>query len=746
MNNRGLKQSTTSVLFISVLFVSLTVTIEPTEVFHDHFNNIPSLKSYELGNVIFGLLLSFVFILTRSLIQLNKAYTIELKSNKEFKEFKPLPDNLPIAISNLKNKQLLKTSNPKLKECRYVIGDIELTDSIENILNTFAKAGNQRSVELKRCYQCLNKSSDILIKWCLHQGEDCSYLLQGQDITQQEQNHQQLHIAQQIINNTPIGVMVINKDQKIEYINRSFELITGYSEEEIKGQSPSILKSGYHDQSFYDSMSQSLEKEGIWQGEIRNRRKNGDIFLEWLSISTLKDSQGRTTHRIGMFSEITAQEHVREKLHTLAYYDSLTSLANRTLFNDRLELLIQNKGKKTLCVVFIDLDGFKRINDSLGHDVGDKLLATFAKRLQYSIRSSDIAARWGGDEFIIAIEVSESFKGISRFCNKQLQLLEAPFMLNGQELNVTASIGVSIYGEDAQTTSELIRNADIAMYQAKSRGKNRYEIFSSKLHKDISESIEIENRLRLAIRNNLIDVHFQPQVRFKKSNIVGFEILARWTDEELGIVSPQKFIAIAESTGLIGDLGALIIDKGLEQFKPFHDSDPELSLSVNLSASQLQDDGLKLLLKEKTNKHGIKPQQIKLEITEDILILNIEKSIYITSELKEIGFQISLDDFGTGYSSLSYLKDFDIDELKIDRSFVENIETSERNKAIVSSMLVMAHILSIDCIVEGVETEQQLIELQKIGCRLFQGYFFYKPMPYTEIGALIKPALPLRVD
>lgn len=742
----NLRRSLFLVILVSTLFMSLTVTIEPAEHVYAYFHSKLGLEYYALNDAVLGLLLAFGLMLFGALIQLNTARKKELSSISERSALKVLLDSLPIAISKLDKKHQLTLTNPRFEKIRHAIGEEAVANTAKTLLETGLTKKNQHSLELKQSYPQLNNTSEILIEWNLCQVDDDSYLMQGRDITQLEESYRQSHIAQQIINNTPVGVMVVNTNQEIEYVNRSFELITGYSTSDVKGQSPSILKSGYHGKDFYKAMNKTLIKEGMWQGEIRNRRKNGDIFLEWLSISSLKDAQSHITHSIGMFSEITAQEHVREKLHTLAYYDSLTSLANRTLFNDRLERLIKNNSKRTLCVVFIDLDDFKRINDSLGHDIGDQLLVTFAKRLQYSIRGSDTVARWGGDEFIIAIEVSESFEGISHFCNKQLQLLKAPFNLNGRELNVTASIGVSIYGEDAQTASDLIRNADIAMYQAKRQGKNRYEVFSSKLHKDISENIEIENRLRLAIRKQQIDVHFQPQVRTNKKHIIGFEALARWTDEELGNVSPQKFITVAENTGLIGDLSALILNKALEQFKPFHDADTNLLLSVNLSASQLQDDDLIPLLKKKISLYGIRPQQVKLEITEDIFISKIEKSIGITSELKKIGFKISLDDFGTGYSSLSYLKDFDIDELKIDRSFVINIEKSERNKAIITAMLVMAEILSIDCIVEGVETEKQLIELKSMGCNLYQGYFFYKPMPCNELELLFEQDLLLGVE
>lgn len=721
------------VVFSTLVVVLCTVTFEPVELTHTLLHDYSAFELYELGDVLLGLSFAFFFVLANWIWQLKKNYVAELSIKKLRKEYQTLLESLPIAVAKLDAEKQIEIANPTLNLFKKKIGDVALGETVENLLGRLESAGDSRIAEFKRCYSETKSGQYIVIDWCLHLKTDNGYLLHGRDVSEYESSQHKLTIAQRILNNTPSGVVVVGKDRGIEYVNQSFERITGYKKYEILGKSPSILKSGRHGPEFYSSMFQSLTNEGRWQGEIWNRRKNGDVYLEWLSITLLRNAQGEVTHQIGMFSEITAQENIRERLHTLAYYDALTSLVNRTLFNDRLEGLIKNRSDKNLCVIFIDLDGFKRINDSLGHQIGDQLLATFANRLKRNTRSADVVARWGGDEFIIAIEVSDSYRGISTFCNKQLKVLETPFMLSGRELNVTASLGVSVYGEDAQNASELIRNADIAMYQAKRRGKNRFEIFSAELHTEISERIEIENRLRLAIMNRQVGVHFQPQVSSDNKNVVGLEALARWTDSELGAVSPQKFISVAEDTGLIGELSVLIIYRAFEQFKQWHEDNPDLTLSVNLSASQLQNDELIPFLQETIGTLGINPNQIKLEITEDIFMSDIAKSIQTTARLKEIVFQISLDDFGTGYSSLSYLKDFYIDELKIDRSFVESIDTSERNRAIASAIVVMSEILGIDCIVEGVETEPQLLELQKLGCSLFQGYLFHKPMPAAEI-------------
>jgi diguanylate cyclase (GGDEF)-like protein/PAS domain S-box-containing protein len=711
-------RSLISVSFWFILIVALAIILQPVAITIDYIQTHNSDKYCYLWEVLFG---SFLFFIT----YLITFVALRFRSDdlKQFNKPKQVVNN---TLPNRKLTELRANTRHTnlLKQYQLEIGNQELVDTIKRLLEIYKDKEGLLASHMSRCYQHLINLTDASTPE-YGSAVHCSSDTKSESLSK--------CTAQRIIDSTPIGVMVVDSEHHVEYINASFELITGYSSAEILGQSPSILKSGYHDQNFYEQMNQALAEEGQWQGEIRNRRKNGDVFIEWLSISVLKNALGVVTKKIGMFSEVTAQQHVREKLHSLAYYDPLTLLANRTLFIDKLEHLIKKNSSRTLCVIFIDLDGFKRVNDSLGHHVGDQLLKTFAKRLKKSIRECDIAARWGGDEFIVAIEVADETKGVLHFCNKQLNLLRIPFKLNDRELNVTASIGVSIYDNAALTATDMIRNADIAMYQAKKLGKNRYEIFSSHMHQDITEKIEIESKLRTAITQRRIEVYFQPQISGHKNNIIGFEALARWHDSELGNIAPLKFLAVAESTSLISQLGALIIDKSLEKFKPLHHANPNVSLSVNLSASQLQDERLIEFIERKVTKYSINSKQVKLEITEDIFISNIEKSIRITSQLKQLGFQISLDDFGTGYSSLSYLKDFDIDELKIDQSFVSDITASPRNQAIVSAMLAMAKILSIDCIVEGVETEQQLAQLQKIGCKLFQGYLFYRPLSIDEV-------------
>ncbi|WP_299195040.1 EAL domain-containing protein [uncultured Amphritea sp.] len=719
---------------ILIIVSLISVQVQPSQLIALYLQRYSGVDALHLADIILGLLFTAIGLLLFELRQTRRLYMVGLKLKKHHARHVQLLNKLPYAIAELDSHRVIHHSNDAFRQISTLQGLPSIQQQIEQLFNQLEQNSDQQSPTLLQRIQA-DGAPLICLEWQLHRSNNHLFL-SGRDITQQLEEQDRLSISEKIIESTPIGVMVTGPDKRIQYTNPAFEQVTGYNTQEVLGHFPSILSSGKQGADFYKQMYQIMENEGSWQGEIWNRKRNGDIYLEWLSISALKDEQGKSTHYIGMFSEFTAQERVKEKLRTLAYYDGLTSLANRTLFNEHLQRLVTNNNEKQLCVIFFDIDGFKRINDTLGHHIGDQLLVAIANRIKETCREEDTIARWGGDEFIMAIEVSDSHIGIDTFCKKHLKSLKRPFLINGRELSITASMGVSIYGDDAHSSAELIRNADIAMFQSKKRGKNRFEIFSPAHHEVLLESMEIENRLRVAIKENQIDVHFQPQV-CQGSTICGLEALARWHDPVLGQVPPQKFIQVAEETGLINDLSELIYHVALKKFKTIRAIYPAFGLSVNLSASQLQDVNLVTTLKQVTDAQSISPSNIKLEITEDVLMSDIEQSIRNIALLKEMGFQISLDDFGTGYSSLSYLKDLDIDEIKIDRSFVQDLISSERNKAIIEAIVAMSKVLEIDCVVEGVETEEQLNQLLQIGCTSFQGYYFYKPMPANQIIELL---------
>ncbi|UTW03317.1 EAL domain-containing protein [Amphritea atlantica] len=728
---RILRLTLTSCILVIVSLISMQIQL--SQLVTHYLQQYPGIDARHLKDIILGLLIAAIMLLLFEQRQARRLYIVSLKLKKHHARHAQLLNKLPYAIAELDAHKVIHHSNDAFSQVSQLQGLRSIQQQIEQLFNQLEQNNYHQSTTLQQRFQTADTPM-IIIEWQLHRSGK-HFFLSGRDITQQLAEQNKLSIAEKILENTPVGVLVTGPDKRIQYTNPAFEQVTGYSNKDVQGKFPSVLSSGKQGAEFYKKMYRAMDKNGSWQGEIWNRKRNGDIYLEWLSITALKDEAGQDTHYIGMFSEFTAQELVREKLRTLAYYDGLTSLANRTLFNERLQCQINDNTHKKLCVIFIDIDGFKRINDTLGHQIGDQLLVAIACRIKETCREADSIARWGGDEFIMAIEVSDSHKGIQTFCSKHLQSLKQPFLINGRDLSITASMGVSIYGDDAHNTSELIRNADIAMFQSKKLGKNRFEIFSPAHHEALLESMEIENRLRIAIKENLIDVHFQPQV-LQDAKICGLEALARWHDPVIGQVPPQKFIQVAEETGLINELSQVIYRVALKKFKTIQALNPALGLSVNLSVSQLQDVNLVATLKQVTDAQGINPSSIKLEITEDILMSDLEQSVRNTGLLKEMGFQIALDDFGTGYSSLSYLKDLDIDEIKIDRSFVQELISSERNKAIIQAIVAMSKVLDIHCVVEGVETEGQLNKLIQIGCNNFQGYYFYKPMPSHEITAL----------
>lgn len=723
----------TLVSCILIIVSLVSVQIRLSQLISEYLQRYPGIGALHLDDVTLGLLIAAIALLLFEFRQTRRLYMVSLKLKKHHARHVQLLNKLPYAIAELDSHKIIHHSNDAFKQLSQQQGLRPIKEQIQRLFKQLEENSSQQSTTLLQQIQTEGEPLKC-IEWQLHHSSNHVFL-SGRDITQQLAEQKRLSISEKIIESTPIGVMVTGPDKRIQYTNPAFEQVTGFRNEEVQGHFPSILSSGKQGSDFYKQMYQTMEKQGSWQGEIWNRKRNGDIYLEWLSITSLKDELGKSTHYVGMFSEFTAQELVKEKLRTLAYYDGLTSLGNRTLFNEHLQRMIKGNNEKKLCVIFIDVDGFKRINDTLGHQIGDQLLVAIAHRVKATCREADTIARWGGDEFIMAIEVSDSRTGIDTFCKKHLESLKAPFLINGRELSITASMGVSVYGDDAHNTSELIRNADIAMFQSKKLGKNRFEIFSPTHHEELLESMEIESRLRVAIKENQIDVHFQPQVA-QGSTICGLEALARWHDPVIGQVPPQKFIQVAEETGLIGELSKVIYDVALKKFKTILTLNPALGLSVNLTGSQLQDGNLVTTLKQATDAQSINPSCIKLEITEDVLMSDIEQSIRNIERLKEIGFQIALDDFGTGYSSLSYLKDLDIDEIKIDRSFVQDLSSSERNKAIIQAIVAMCEVLDINCVVEGVETEEQLSKLRQIGCSNFQGYYFHKPMPSNMIVEL----------
>ena len=552
-------------------------------------------------------------------------------------------------------------------------------------------------------------------------------------------------IWQRLIAETPMSVMVTDLNLKIIQVNKSFVATTGYSITEAIGQTPRLLSSHRHDQQFYSAMWHSILETGQWQGEIWNRRKDGDVYPEWLNINVIRDNDGVVSHYAGVFSDISAYDNSRKRLHHMAHYDALTGLANRTLLNDRLGQSIDKacRDNAMLAVMFIDLDHFKRVNASLGHSAGDQVLNAVAVTLRQQVRQADTVARISGDEFVVVFTDLQAVEHLAKVAKKMVEALERPFDIGAESaVYVSASIGISVYPMDGENTEELLKNADIAMYKAKESGRNSFMFYTGQMGKVLQEHLLLERDLRTALDNQELTVVYQPQVCAQDHRITGFEVLLRWYHPLRGWISPAVFIPIAESAGLISQLTRWVFTIACIQLKDWHQRfDQRLKMAVNISGKQFKLGRLDEEILNIIQKTGVTADRIELELTETSLIENVDKATQILNSIRQHGVRLAIDDFGTGYSSLNYLKLFDVDKLKIDRSFVQALFNGKSDSEIVTAIIAMANNLNIAVIAEGVETREQLIFLQECGCDEIQGYYFSTPESAAVISQLLSPVL-----
>jgi diguanylate cyclase (GGDEF)-like protein/PAS domain S-box-containing protein len=547
-------------------------------------------------------------------------------------------------------------------------------------------------------------------------------------------------IARKVMEHTSEGIIVTDLKGNILLANPAFEVVTGYSVDEVIGKNPNILQSGLHDAEFYEKMWNDITNNGFWKGEIWNKRKDGELFVEWLTISSVKDKEGNITNYVAVFSDITEQKSNIEQLKRLAHYDLLTGVPNRYLFTKRLENLIQTSSRynQQFALLFLDLDRFKYINDTLGHQAGDLLLQKVAQRLKGILRKKDTIARIGGDEFVIILPNLKHIREAVQTAEMIIEALKSSFFLNGQEVYISTSIGISFYPYDGEDIETLVRNADRAMYQAKKSGKNHFELYHSELYTNDKETLLLENSMRKAIERNEFQLYYQPQIHTRTKQICGVEALIRWKHPERGFVSPAEFIPIAEESGLIVPISEWVLMKACEDLKKLHLDYPYLKMSVNISALFFQQNDFIKMLERIVEKTNINPRFLELELTESTIMPNARQSIEQLVKIKQIGLKIAVDDFGTGFSSLSYLHQFPIDILKIDQSFIKHLSTYQDDASIVTAIIQMAHNLRLSVVAEGVETEKQFKFLQKQGCDYVQGYYFSKPVPFHELKELLE--------
>ncbi|MDO9227489.1 MAG: EAL domain-containing protein [Pseudomonadota bacterium] len=582
----------------------------------------------------------------------------------------------------------------------------------------------------------------------------CAFWLKGKklilaiarDISAQKSAEAELRVAA-IAFESQEAIIIADENKLIQRVNPAFTKVTGYAAAEVIGRTPEVLKSGRQDSAYYQAMWSAVREHGEWRGEIWNRRKSGDVYPEWLTITAVKDAAGKVVNYVGMFQDITERKLAEEKIRNLAFYDALTQLPNRRLLLDRLHqaIAIGSRGRHHGALLFIDLDNFKLLNDTQGHDIGDLLLIQVAQRLQACVREGDTVSRLGGDEFVVMLEnldesPAEAANQAETVAVKVLELLNLPYELGVIEHHGTPSIGVALFRDKSDAVADPLKRADLAMYQAKAGGRNTIRFFDPAMQAAVEARSHLEAELRRAIPRGEFILRWQPQVA-PDGRVTGVEALVRWLHPERGLIAPQYFIALAEETGLIIPIGLQVLQQACEQFKIWAGrvDSAHLSISVNVSARQFHHPDFIDMVEAALDAAQADGHGLVLEITESLLLENVDEVVLRMHALKARGLRFSIDDFGTGYSSLSYLKRLPLDELKIDRSFVEDIEHDANAAAICAAFISLTHILGLKVVAEGVETEAQRHLLSSVHrCDTLQGYLFGKPMSAIEIDRMLR--------
>ncbi len=579
-------------------------------------------------------------------------------------------------------------------------------------------------------------------------GKITHFIAVKEDVTAQKRAEDQLRMNATVFDTTSEGIMVTDGDNLIKTVNPAFSRITGYEAEEVIGRSPKMLSSGRHTDAFYEQLWSAVIQNGYWSGEIWNRRKDGSVFPEWLSIAAIKGNDGIVKEYVAVFSDISKHKQDEEKIRYQANFDALTALPNRSLLTDRLSqaILSANRENWKLALLFIDLDQFKVVNDTFGHVMGDELLQLVAKRIRKCVREVDTVARFGGDEFVILMQDVTDLEAPALVASKVITEVTRSFILYEREIYIGASVGITVYPDDALTPDALLRNADMAMYQAKERGRNNYQFFTASMQRQTIERQQLEQDLRQALQRNELELYYQPVIDARSSRVSSLEALLRWNHPKKGRVSPDIFIPLAEDCGLIGPIGEWVVKQACTQLSRWqrygHD---QLSVAINLSSRQrelgLETDYLRQILDEV----GLEAQYVTLEITESLLMRDTEESVEWLSRFKALGVKLSVDDFGTGYSSLSYLKRFPVDALKIDRSFVSDLPDDKESVSLVRTIIAMAQSLNLGLVAEGVENQAQMAFMTAEGCNLLQGYYYAKPMSVKALENWLEKDLKVTV-
>lgn len=561
------------------------------------------------------------------------------------------------------------------------------------------------------------------------------------DVSGEIKAQEHTRLAAKVFENTLEGIVIVDAQLRMVAVNRAFCRITGYAQEEVLGQNPRLLASGAQGAAFYHGFWRALRRKGEWRGELWNRRKGGQLYAEHLSVTTVRNVQGEVTHYVGVFSDITTLKRTEQRLEQMAYYDFLTGLPNRTLFTERLQQSLTRR-KRTptpLGVMFIDLDRFKAINDTLGHEAGDQLLQHVARQLQDCLREQDTVARLGGDEFIVLLEKPGDAQHVERIAERILKALADPFLFYGQEVFTGGSIGIAMYPDDGEDFETLLKNADTAMYRAKNSGRNTYVFYQAEMNAASHVRLRLEAELRRALRENEFTLVFQPQIDLATGRISGAEALVRWNHPERGLLVPAEFLAVAEESGSIIDIDRWVLRTACHHYRDWKEAGLEgVHLAVNLSSRHILRRKLSDEVREVLSNLCLPGDWLELEFTETSLIQNSEDVLRALSDIRSLGVRIAIDDFGTGYSSLLYLKRFPIDVLKIDQSFVHGLPHDTEDTSIIEAILAMASRLKLQVVAEGVELAGQAGYLHANGCPQAQGYFYGRPMTADDFANLYR--------
>ncbi len=566
-------------------------------------------------------------------------------------------------------------------------------------------------------------------------------LTRGCDVTDLLSNSRKQILAEKVLDNSHDAVMITDVQNNIVRINRAFTRMTGYEEDDVVGKNPRHFSSGKHNKSFYQAMWREIKIDGRWHGEIWDRRKNGEVYPKWLNISTVHDSNGNLINYIGIFSDLTERKESENRIHKLAYLDQTTQLPNSLLFRDRFDKAVATADRENtlVAVLSIEFDNFKQVNESMGLEAGNQLLQKAGKRLNQSVRRKDTVSRIAEGKFAILLTDLNSTDKISLIARKMFQITSKPFAIENIEIVSTISMGISIYPNDSENYDKLLVMSDASMHHAKNIGRNTFSFFSTNLNVDSAERLQLKNKLMRAIKNSEFALHYQPRFELRSRLLTGMEALIRWNPEEQGFIPPDKFIPILEENGSIIQVGEWVINEACRQCRKWHLAGiAPFRVSVNLSAAQFKSGKIVETVRKALKSTKLPPRFLELELTKSILIQASDQVSEILTELKKIGVVLSIGEFGTGYASLSSLKEFPIDILKIDKTFVRNVTQDKNDVAIVHSIIQLAHSLNHTVIAEGVENQNQIDLLLKEGCDEVQGYFWGSPMPPSELDVFLK--------